>query len=128
MRRVRPRTRCCDSVSIPPRSRCGGARAAPRVSPQEIRLVHGALSAAGRAPLPVDRVAMAAHEMGLITGVSVHVFNRRRAQWAPAEFDVATVGRERLKVDPLAVCYRPGAPPARKALMTSGGFHFLQRA
>ena len=56
---------------------------------------------------------MAAHEMGLITGVSVHVFNRRRAQWAQAEFDVPTVGRERLKADALAVCYGDGAPPER---------------
>ena len=104
--------------------RAGGAA----VSAQDIRLLDGALSAAGHAPLPIDRVAMAAHEMGLITGVSVHVFNRRRGQWAQAEFDVPTVGRERLKADALAVCYGAGAPPERKALMTSGGFHFVERA
>jgi CO/xanthine dehydrogenase Mo-binding subunit len=28
----------------------------------------------------------------------------------------------------LAVCYGAGAPPERKALMTSGGFHFVERA
>jgi CO/xanthine dehydrogenase Mo-binding subunit len=104
--------------------RAGGAA----VSAQDIRLGDGALSAAGHAPLPIDRVAMAAHEMGLITGISVHVFNRRRGQWAQAEFDVPTVGRERLKADALAVCYGAGAPPERKALMTSGGFHFVERA
>jgi CO/xanthine dehydrogenase Mo-binding subunit len=105
-------------------ARAGGAA----VSAQDIRLLNGALSAAGRAPLPIDQVAMAAHEMGLITGVSVHVFNRRRGQWAQAEFDVPTVGRERLKADALAVSYGAGAPPERKALMTSGGFHFIERA
>jgi len=105
-------------------ARAGGAA----VSSQDIRLLDGALSAAGRAPLPIDRVAMAAHEMGLITGVSVHVFNRRRGQWAEAEFDVPTVGRERLRADALAVRYGAGAPPERKALMTSGGFHFVERA
>jgi CO/xanthine dehydrogenase Mo-binding subunit len=105
-------------------ARAGGSG----VSTAEIRVADGALSAAGRRPLPIDQVAMAAHEMGLITGVSVHVFNRRRAQWAHAEFDIPTVGRERLKADALSVQYGAGAPPERKALMTSGSFHFVERA
>jgi CO/xanthine dehydrogenase Mo-binding subunit len=97
------------------------------VSPQDISVVHGALSTPGRAPLPVPRIAAAAHDMGLITGVSVHVFNRRRAQWAQAEFDVPTAGRQRLKVDALSVQYGTGASDEHKRLMTSGGFHFVER-
>ncbi len=98
------------------------------VLPRDIRVVDGALSTAGHAPLPIERVAAAAHEIGLVTGVSVHVFNRRRAQWAQAEFDIPTVGRERLAVDALAVQYGTGASSEHKALMTSGNFHFVERA
>jgi CO/xanthine dehydrogenase Mo-binding subunit len=97
-------------------------------APADIGVVKGALAASGRTPLPIPRVAAAAHEMGLITGVSVHVFNRRRAQWAEAEFDIPTVGRERLKVDALSVQYGSGGPNELRRLMTSGGFHFIERA
>jgi CO/xanthine dehydrogenase Mo-binding subunit len=97
-------------------------------APADIGVVKGALAASGRTPLPIPRVAAAAHEMGLITGVSVHVFNRRRAQWAEAEFDIPTVGRERLKVDALSVQYGSRGPDELRRLMTSGGFHFIERA
>jgi CO/xanthine dehydrogenase Mo-binding subunit len=96
--------------------------------PHDIRVVDGALSAPGRAALPTARVASAAHEMGLIVGVSVHVFNRRRSQWAEAEFEIPTVGRERLKIDALSVQYGSGAPDELTRLMTSGGFHFIDRS
>src|ERR1700738_5611567 len=96
--------------------------------PPAMGVVRAALAASGRTPLPIPRVAAAAHEMGLITGVSVHVFNRRRAQWAEAEFDIPTVGRERLKVDDLSVQYGSDGPNALRRLMTSGGFHFIERA
>jgi CO/xanthine dehydrogenase Mo-binding subunit len=63
--------------------------------------------------------------MGLITGVSVHTFNRW--QWAQAEFDVPEVGRVQLPIDALAVKYGEGAPAERKAKMIDGGFHFIDR-
>ncbi|MEX6212042.1 hypothetical protein AB6G58_22750 [Providencia huaxiensis] len=41
-------------------------------------------------PIPFDKLAKRAHEMGLITGVAVHGYSSW--QWARAEFDIPTVG------------------------------------
>jgi len=71
-------------------------------------------------------LAAAAHELGLVTGVSVHVFGRW--QWASATFDVPTAGAIALPADALSVQYGDKAPTERRALMTSGGFHFIERS
>jgi CO/xanthine dehydrogenase Mo-binding subunit len=90
-----------------------------------LRVAEGKLTADGLEPLAFERLAAKAHEIGAITGVSVHTFNRW--QWAQAEFDVPGVGHQRLPIDALAVRYGDGAPADRKALMTAGGFHFIAR-
>jgi CO/xanthine dehydrogenase Mo-binding subunit len=91
----------------------------------EARFVDGHLTAGGLQPLSFVQLAATAHRLGLITGVSLHTFNRW--QWAEAIFDVPTVSTVRMPVDALAVCYGNGAPTALKALMTEGGFHFIAR-
>jgi CO/xanthine dehydrogenase Mo-binding subunit len=88
----------------------------------------GKLRAGDLEPLPLEQVAAKAHEMGLITGVAVHTFNRNRGGWAEAEFDIPGTGRVQLPIDGLSVQYGEGAPAGRKALMTSGGFHFIARS
>ncbi|WP_163278985.1 hypothetical protein, partial [Klebsiella aerogenes] len=59
-------------------------------------------------------------------GVTVHTFNRW--QWTEAEFDIPGEGRLRLPLDALALRYGEGAGADRKALMTTGGWHFVERA
>jgi CO/xanthine dehydrogenase Mo-binding subunit len=93
---------------------------------EDLRVSNGRLSAGGLKPLAFERVAAKAHAMGMITGVSVHAFNRWL--WAEAEFEVPGVGRMRMPIDALAVKYGRGASAERKALMTSGGFHFIERS
>src|SRR5205807_4810753 len=53
------------AIALWARERAGSAA----VSPRDICLVHGALSAPGRAALPIAPIAAAAHAMGGITGV-----------------------------------------------------------
>lgn len=104
----------------------GGGQIAPlAVEPRDARVVDGALTAGGLEPLPLDRLAATAHALGLVTGVSVHTFNRWK--WASASFDVPGVGTVTLPIDALSVQYGEGAPDERKAQMTAGGFHFLPR-
>lgn len=103
----------------------GGQMASFSVTPAEARFVDGMLTAGGLEPLPLARLAAAAHAAGLVTAVSIHTFNRW--QWAEATFDVPTVGTVRLPIDALSVRYGDGAPAERKALMTAGGFHFVER-
>ncbi|WP_029002704.1 xanthine dehydrogenase family protein molybdopterin-binding subunit [Azorhizobium doebereinerae] len=103
----------------------GGQFASLAVAFEDARIVQGRLTAAGLEPLSFERLAEAAHRLGLVTGVSVHTFNRW--QWAQATFDVPTVGMTTFPVDALSVRYGDGAPPERRALMTDGGFHFIAR-
>jgi CO/xanthine dehydrogenase Mo-binding subunit len=100
--------------------------AAAPLGPQDLRIVDGKLVAGTLEPLSFARVAAKAHELGLVTGVSVHAFNRW--EWAEAEFNVPDAGRLRLPVDALAIKYGDGAPAARKAMMKNGGYHFIDRA
>lgn len=88
----------------------------------------GRLGAPGLESLPLEAVAAKAHEMGLITGIAVHTFNRNRGGWAEAEFDIPGAGRTRLPIDGLAVQYGDRAAASRKELMISGGFHFIARS
>ena len=104
----------------------GGAIAPLTVRREELRLAQGMVNAGGLPPLPFADVAAEAHAQGLVTGVTVHTFNRW--QWAEAEFDIAGAGRHRLPVDALAVKYGDGAPADRKALMSLSGWQFVDRA
>ncbi|RFB80691.1 xanthine dehydrogenase family protein molybdopterin-binding subunit [Methylovirgula sp. 4M-Z18] len=105
----------------------GGGQIAPEsVRRDELRLAQGAINAAGMQPLPFAAVAAEAHRLGLVTGVTVHTFNRW--QWAEAEFDVEGAGHHRFAIDALAVKYGDGAAPERKALMTLEGWQFVERA
>lgn len=102
-----------------------GGQANPYVVRREdARWVDGRLSANGLEPLPFALLARHAHERGLVTGATVHAFNRWR--WAESEFRIDGVS-ERLPLDGLALKYGDGAPPAKKAQMSSAGFHLLDR-
>ena len=113
------------AVALWSRGPAGGQLAPLAVTLADVRVVDGALAGGGLEPLPLDRLAATAHDLGLVTGVSVHTFNRWK--WATASFDVPGVGPTTLPIDALSVQYGEGAPPERKALMTAGGFHFLPR-
>ncbi|HEU5135720.1 MAG TPA: molybdopterin cofactor-binding domain-containing protein [Steroidobacteraceae bacterium] len=96
------------------------------LGPRDLHAVDGKLVAGSLEPLSFARVAATAHELGLVTGVSVHTFNRW--EWAEAEFDVPDAGRLRLPVDALALRYGAGASASRKSKMKEGGYHFIDRA
>jgi CO/xanthine dehydrogenase Mo-binding subunit len=91
----------------------GGSLRSLSVDIGEARFVDGKLTAGGLEPLSVERLAAAAKARGLVTGVSVHTFNRW--EWAVAEFDVPGVGMVRLPADALSVRYG------------DGGYMFIER-
>ncbi|MHC8343440.1 xanthine dehydrogenase family protein molybdopterin-binding subunit [Pseudomonas sp. RT6P73] len=102
-----------------------GGQANPYVVRREdAHWVDGRLTANGMQPLSFEQLAKHAHEKGLVTGATVHGFNRW--SWAEAEFSIDGV-RERLPLDGLAVKYGDGAPNVKKAQMNSAGFHLLDR-
>lgn len=91
----------------------GGQLRSLSVDIAQARFTNGKLTAGGLEPLSLERLAATAHALGLVTGVSVHTFNRW--QWAEAEFDVPGAGALRLPADALSV--RLGA----------GAFQFIER-
>jgi CO/xanthine dehydrogenase Mo-binding subunit len=92
----------------------GGGQLSPLVVDiAEARFTDGKLTAGGLEPLTYERLAATAHALGLVTGVSVHTFNRW--QWAEAVFDVPGAGTLRLPADALSV--RRGA----------AAFQFIER-
>ena len=91
---------------------------------EDIRLADGKLTAPGRTPLALADLAAKAHELGLVTSAMVHSYNRWA--WATATFDLPG-GRYEGAIDALAVKYGTGAGPDRKALMSTDGFHRLDR-
>lgn len=102
-----------------------GGQANPYVVRREdAHWVDGKLTANGMEPLPFAVLAKRAHERGLVTGATVHGFNRW--SWAEAEYSIDGVS-ERLPLDGLAVKYGDGAPSVKKAQMNSAGFHLLDR-
>ncbi len=104
----------------------GGGQIAPEaVRRRDLRLAGGMVNAAGLQPLSFAEVAAEAHRQGLVTGVTVHTFNRW--QWAEAEFDLGTLGQHHFAIDALAVRYGDGASAERKALMTLDGWQFVDR-
>jgi CO/xanthine dehydrogenase Mo-binding subunit len=103
----------------------GGQAASLVVRVEDARWVGGKLSAGGLQALPYEQLAAKAHELGLVTGATVHVFNRW--QWTEADFEV-NGNAVRLPLDGLSVRYGNGADAARKARMTTaGGYHVLDR-
>ncbi|MCV9938786.1 molybdopterin-dependent oxidoreductase [Boseaceae bacterium BT-24-1] len=105
----------------------GGGQMAPEaVRREDLRVTNGGITAAAMQPLSFAAVAAEAHRLGLVTGITVHSFNRW--QWAEAEFELPGTGRRRFAIDALALKYGDGAPAERKALMTQGGWHFVERA
>jgi CO/xanthine dehydrogenase Mo-binding subunit len=102
----------------------GGQAAGEFLRIEDARFVDGRLTAQGMEPLTVPRLAAKAHEMGLVTSAMVHGYNRW--SWASATFDLPA-GRHEGAIDALAVKYGTGAPAERKALMTAGGLHRLDR-
>jgi len=105
----------------------GGGQMAPEATRREdLRVTNGGITAAAMQPLAFAEIAAEAHRLGLVTGITVHSFNRW--QWAEAEFELPGTGRRRFAIDALSVKYGDGAPAERKALMTEGGWHFVERA
>ncbi|AMO96162.1 tat (twin-arginine translocation) pathway signal sequence domain protein [Collimonas fungivorans] len=104
----------------------GGGQAAPLVvRVEDARWVDGKLSAAGLEALPYQQLVTKAHELGLVTGATVHVFNRW--QWTEAEFEILG-NLTRIPLDGLSLRYGDGADKARKARMsTGGGYDVLNR-
>ncbi|MBB3013045.1 xanthine dehydrogenase family protein molybdopterin-binding subunit [Cupriavidus alkaliphilus] len=106
----------------------GGQAASLVVRVEDARWVDGKLSAGGLQALPFEQLASKAHELGLVTGATVHAFNRW--QWSEADFDIDGKAT-RLPVDGLSVRYGDGADGidlARKTRMrTPGGWHVLDR-
>lgn len=103
----------------------GGVLAPYSVRREDLRFDRGVINAGGLPPLTFEQVAAEAHRLGLVTGVTVHTFNRW--QWAQADFEIAGK-RQTLPVDALAVKYGDGASTERKALMTLAGWQFVERA
>ncbi|MBB2495356.1 xanthine dehydrogenase family protein molybdopterin-binding subunit [Aquipseudomonas ullengensis] len=91
---------------------------------EEAHWVEGKLTASGMPPIAFAVLARKAHELGLVTGASVHGFNRW--SWADAEFDIDG-SRERVPLDAVALKYGNGASEEKKARINSHGFHLLDR-
>jgi len=90
----------------------GGGQAAPLVVRMEdARWVPEGLTAAGMQILPFVSLAKKAHEMGLVTGVVVHSFNRW--QWAEADFTF-NERQQRVPIDGLSL--RKGSSDAYVAV------------
>ncbi|HVJ61147.1 MAG TPA: molybdopterin cofactor-binding domain-containing protein [Tahibacter sp.] len=99
----------------------GGGQLAPlAVRREEARWVDGKLTAGGLAPLTLEAIVTQAYALGLVTGATVHTFNRW--QWAEAEFplDGAT---ERLPLDALALRYGDGIKAS-----TPNGYRVIDRS
>ncbi|MBN9115711.1 MAG: xanthine dehydrogenase family protein molybdopterin-binding subunit, partial [Pandoraea sp.] len=106
----------------------GGGQAAPLVvRAEDARWVDGKLTAAGLEALPLPMLAKAAHELGLVTGATVHVFNRW--QWAEADWDLGNGAMQRLPVDGIALRFGQGGatPSTATASSSATGYRSLDR-
>jgi CO/xanthine dehydrogenase Mo-binding subunit len=95
-----------------------------RLRAEDARFVDGRLTAPGKEPLALARVAAKAHEMGLVVAAMVHGYNRWA--WAQAAFDLPG-GRYGGAIDALAVRYGTGASPDRQAAMNIRGYQRFDR-
>jgi len=77
-----------------------------RPAAESARWSKGALTVAGLPPLELAELAAQAHARSLVTGATVHAFNRWR--WGEADFKIEGVS-QRLALDGLAVRYGNGA-------------------
>jgi CO/xanthine dehydrogenase Mo-binding subunit len=77
-----------------------------RPAAESARWSNGALTVAGLPPLELAELAAQAHARSLVTGATVHAFNRWR--WGEADFKIEGVS-QRLALDGLAVRYGNGA-------------------
>ncbi|WP_205961701.1 xanthine dehydrogenase family protein molybdopterin-binding subunit [Pararhodobacter oceanensis] len=103
----------------------GGGQAGPlAVRRDQAEWREGYLAAGSLQPLSFVDLARRAHERGLITGVTVHTFNRWA--WATAEFDVEGTPVTG-SIDALSVKWGNGAGPAKRRLMTDAGYAFQPR-
>ena len=104
----------------------GGGQAASMVMrAEDARWNDGMLSADGMQALSYEQVVKKAHELGLVTGAVVHVFNRWK--WTEADFDIGDAS-VRVPLDGLSLRYGDGADKNKKAQMSSsGGYHVLNR-
>ena len=84
----------------------------------------GKLSVSGYPPLELSMLAKKADDMGLVTGVTVHAFNRWA--WASAEYMIDGK-KETLFVDALAFRYGKGASKKKKRLINSEDYHLFDR-
>jgi CO/xanthine dehydrogenase Mo-binding subunit len=78
----------------------GKAGISSRPPPGSARWSDGALTAPGMPPLRLEQLAARAHASGLVTGATVHAFNRWR--WAEADFEIDG-STARLPLDGLAL-------------------------
>lgn len=102
----------------------GGSANPYVVRREDAHWIEGKLTAGGMQPLAFEQLAKKAHELGLITGASVHGFNRW--SWATAEFEIDGQ-RASLPLDALAVKYGEGVDPAKQARVNAQGYQLLDR-
>ena len=104
----------------------GGQATSLVVRVEDARWVDGKLTAGGLQALPFDQVVKKAHELGLVTGATVHVFNRW--QWTEADF-VVNGQAVRLPVDGLSVRLGGGRAEGKGAPgnRTPNGYDVLDR-
>jgi CO/xanthine dehydrogenase Mo-binding subunit len=103
----------------------GGGQAGPlTVRRDQAEWRDGLLAASGLEPLSLERLAARANEHGLVTGVTVHTFNRWA--WATAEFEVDGQPVS-AAIDALSVRWGDGASATKTARMTDAGYAFQPR-
>lgn len=104
----------------------GGGQAGPlAIRRDQAEWKDGTLRASGLEPISLADLAARAHDKGLITGLTVHTFNRWA--WARASFEVE--GRTiDAPIDALSVKWGDGASASKKAQMTDDGYAFVPRS
>ena len=101
----------------------GGQFAALSIRREDARWVDGKLTAGGLAPLDIGAIVKRAYALGLVTGATVHTFNRW--QWAEAEFPIDAnpgAATQRLPLDAVSLRYGDGANGT-----TSRGYRVIDR-
>jgi CO/xanthine dehydrogenase Mo-binding subunit len=98
----------------------GGQLASLEVRPEDARWVDGKLTGGGLQPLALKDIVAKAYELNLVTGVTVHAFNRW--QWAHADYPINGQA-VRLPLDGLSLRYGTGDA----ALTASRGYRIVKR-
>ncbi|MGY8668761.1 molybdopterin cofactor-binding domain-containing protein [Bradyrhizobium sp. UFLA05-109] len=100
----------------------GGAAGSRVPALESARWRDGSLTADGREPLPLARLAQEMHRRGLVVGAAVHGFNRWR--WAEADFVVNGLAM-RAPIDALSLRYGDGSDAS--ATTSPGRYHVVDR-